>query len=877
MADTLCSRLEKVVKRLPDKRAIIYFDGTTWRSLSYDGFYKRIKSTASYIIQNGIASPSHSPRVSRGGVQSRPTDKSKIAIILGNSPEWAIAYFSVIYSGCIAVPIDVQDSSENIKNILIDSEACGVFISDDIFDRLKPAIEPLNLKRFAVRPLERNSHSQGLTPTVDSPLFTDIASLLYTSGTTAAAKGVILTHKNFISDFDSINLTGLCTEKDKMVCCLPLFHSYPFMINLVLPLLTGASVIFTPSLKGEDLLSSMKDNRATIFVGVPELFAMIYKKIAQKISSINILLRIFIKAISELLWLLRKKTGLNLSKFLFAKIHSVFGKELRFFASGGARLDPVVAKGLFKLGFTVLEGYGLTETSPVVTFNPISKPKIGSAGIPIDGVEVKIEEPSPSGIGEILIKGENVMSGYYKKPEQTKEVIRQGWFYSGDLGYKDEDGYVFITGRKKELIVLSSGKNIYPEDIEAYYKRSEFIKEICVFDPAAFGKSETGIFALVIPDMDTFRRFGETDIDRVIRGKIEDLSKATAPHTRITDFRISLEELPKTRLGKIKRYKAHDAFKRLYQVKVYRKPAPLTEWERIVMQHPVFKTIINYMESERKFEGEIRPGDSLELGLGLDSLGRIELLSMLEEAFNITIPQKTAAGWFTLKDAVEGVKNLTKRIPSEEILEKPVIVEKKFWEESIKKLPPVTLLNKIEIAPAVHIKILTFLVVKLIYAYFRVFYKLRIYGRENIPEQGPYILCVNHTSYYDAFLVAASVAFKSELNLYFMGFRGYFEVPIIRNTIKAGKIIPVDTAKDLLPAMCAASYVLRHKRSLCVFPEGERPIDGKMKKFKKGVGILSKELNIPLVPVVIKGAFRAWPRSKTFPGIHPIQVNFGKP
>ena len=296
MTDTLCSRLEKVVKRLPDKKAIIYFDGTTWRSLSYADFYKRIKSTANYIIQNSIASPAHSLGVPRRGVPGRPRDKSKIAIILENSPEWAIAYFSIVYAGYIAVPIDVQDSSENIKNILIDSEACGVFISDDIFDRLKPAIEPLNLKRLGVKREQPQVLLTGVQrQNWDSPLFTDIASLLYTSGTTAAAKGVILTHKNFISDFDSINLTGLCTENDKMVCCLPLFHTYSFMVTLILPLLTGASIIFTPSLKGEDLLSSIKDNRATIFVGVPELFAMIYKKIDQRINSINILLRIYLQ------------------------------------------------------------------------------------------------------------------------------------------------------------------------------------------------------------------------------------------------------------------------------------------------------------------------------------------------------------------------------------------------------------------------------------------------------------------------------------------------------------------------------------------------------------------------------------------------------
>lgn len=860
MANTLNSRLDITIKRLPDKAAFIYFDGTIWKSLSYAGFYQKLQCLAGYLIQNNI------------------TNKTKAAIILKNCPEWAIAYFSIIYAGCIAVPIDIQDSLENIKNILADCEVGCVFISKDELDRLKPVLILPNLKKTIVVEEIENILSKPSFQKENFPAIKDddMASLLYTSGTTASSKGVMLTHKNFISNFDAINLTGLFTEKDRMVCCLPLFHSYPFMVNLISPLLTGASIIFAPSLKGEDLLSSVRGNNATVLVGVPELLSMIYKKIIQKMSSINILLRLILNGLSAGFWLLRRKTGLNLSKSLFKKIHSVFGKDLRFFTSGGARLDPAVAKGLFKLGFTILEGYGLTETSPAVAFNPINKPKIGSVGVPLHGVEVKVDKPSPSGVGEILIKGKNVMLGYYKKPKKTRQVMKAGWFYSGDLGYKDKDGYIFLTGRKKELIVLSSGKNIYPVDIEAYYKRSEFIKEICIFDPAKFGKIETGIFALVVPNMDTFKRYGETDIDRVIRAKIDDLSKLAAPHTRITDFRINLEELPKTRMGKIKRYKAEDAFRMLYQKEMH-KPPILTEEEKVFMEHPAAKAIINYMRSERKFDGELRPSDSLELGLGLDSLGRIELLSMLEETFKMTIPQPMAAGWFTLEDVVEGINNLTKKLRPEEILAKPAITGKKLWQELLKKFPPSGLLSKIEITPTAFLKILAFLVLNLLRAYFRVFYRLRIYGSENIPQMGPYILCINHTSYYDAFIVGASVPFKSELNLYFMGYRGYFEVSLIGNTVRAGRVIPIDTAKDLIPAMQAASYVLGHKKGLCIFPEGERSIDGKMKRFKNGVGILSKELNIPLIPCIIKGAYQAWPRTKRFPGIHPMQISFGKP
>ena len=206
MADTLNSRLDKVVERLPDKEALVYFDGTVWKSLPYKDFYHRIRCIAEHLIQTGIS------------------DKSKVAIILKSCPEWAICYFGIIYAGCIAVPVDMQDSAEGIKNILTDCGVSCVFISSSELDRLKPALEPLDLKKIIVveeieNILSGASYQKQKLPAIN---YDDIASLLYTSGTTASAKGVMLTHKNFISDYDAVKLTGLCSEKDKIVCCLPL-------------------------------------------------------------------------------------------------------------------------------------------------------------------------------------------------------------------------------------------------------------------------------------------------------------------------------------------------------------------------------------------------------------------------------------------------------------------------------------------------------------------------------------------------------------------------------------------------------------------------------------------------------------------------------
>ena len=282
-------------------------------------------------------------------------------------------------------------------------------------------------------------------------------------------------------------------------------------------------------------------------MGVPQLYHLLHKAIFEKIPNPLILLPV-LKAGN----LARKALRLNLNKILLKKLHQKFGSSLRFFASGGARLDPKVGRGLTLLGFTILEGYGLTETSPVVTFNPLKRVRIGSVGPPIPEVKIKINNPNRANIGEILIQGPNVMKGYYKKPKETLEVLKEGWFYSGDLGFIDKKGYLHLTGRSKEIIVLSSGKNIYPEEIENHYLKSPYIKEMCVLETTSAGLSS--LYAVVFPNVDYFRKTREINIQGKIRWILENLSKELPSYKRIMGFAIAKEELPKTRLGKLKRY-----------------------------------------------------------------------------------------------------------------------------------------------------------------------------------------------------------------------------------------------------------------------------------------------------------------------------------
>ncbi len=284
----------------------------------------------------------------------------------------------------------------------------------------------------------------------------------------------MLTHKNIFSNFQSIDKLKLFSDKDNFISILPLHHAFPFTVTLITPLFCRSRVTYASSLRSDELLDLMRETGVTVLAGVPQLFSLFYKNISDKIKNAPFLFRAPILGLIEILWQIRRFSGINLSKMALPKIHRPFGRSLRFFISGGAKLNEEAARFLMKTGFIILEGYGLTETSPGVTFNLLKKQKIGSAGRAIPDVELKINDPDAAGMGEVLIKGPNVMKGYYNRAQETSSVLKDGWFYSGDLGHIDKDGYLYITGRKKEIIVLSSGKNIYPEEIESYYIKSPY-------------------------------------------------------------------------------------------------------------------------------------------------------------------------------------------------------------------------------------------------------------------------------------------------------------------------------------------------------------------------------------------------------------------
>jgi long-chain acyl-CoA synthetase len=868
-ANSLHDNLLEVALRFPDKIAIQSQRQKGFDSYTYSELVKKSKLFGYCLIRQGIH---------KG---------DRIGIILDNCPEWVFSYFGTIFAGAIAVPLDPQLSSRDVCNLLLDAGAKAIFGATEHIELLRDVRSKLGfIDKFILVDsqegvdgfLALNSDSaigidRCIWPKVNRD---DIASLLYTSGTVAEPKGVMLTHGNFLSDFTSCRSLNLSSHKDCFLSILPLFHAYSFMATLILPLFTGAKVVYPQNLKSYKLQECMKEAGVSVVIGVPQVFSSIYKEIVENINKLSFSKRVLISGLINLLWNIRRLAGLNLSKIFLRKIHNKFGKDLRYLVSGGARLDTDICRGLLKFGFTILEGYGLTETAAVVTLNLSKKSKINSVGKPLPGIALKIVNPDATGGGEIAISGGNVMRGYFNKPQQTQEALKNGWFHTGDLGYIDRQGYLYISGRAKEIIVLSSGKNIYPEEIESYYEKAVSVKELCVFEMRD-SRGLDSLQAVVVPNFDYFKKAEGGNILGKIKWEFENISYSLPSYKHITRFILAKDDLPRTRLGKIKRYEVKNKYleQLALQDKSRRKVTKVYPAEDLkIINSEIGSKVIGYVKDALSLEERPDIDDHLELDLGVDSLGKVELITGLERLFGISISDDEAGGISSIRQIISKLEEL---VFKKEKRGSVVRTKEPSWYAILHQEPPREIIDKINLQSSIFNRIFSLAVIKLFFVLFKIFWRIRVEGRENLPKEGPFVLCPNHSSYLDGFIVAVGVPFSVEMNLYFIGWKQIFEHPTLKWSNKAARLIGIDSSAELMGTMQVASFILRNKKNICMFPEGQRTIDGKISEFRKGVGILVKELNVPVVPVAIKGAFQAWPRTRRMPRPCPIRIVFGKP
>jgi long-chain acyl-CoA synthetase len=838
-------RIQQTALHYPDKTAIQMKTGDHYQRYTYRELVTAVASVAHGLAEQGIV---------KG---------DRVALLSENRLEWVLAYLSVVALGAVIVPMDAQLTDKEVAVLLKSSGAKAIGVSASCREKLP---KDAGLLVISFDPGKDLQFSTLLTAHPDAtmpppPAADDLAALLYTSGTTGDPKGVMLSHGNLASNAQSLIKLNILRIEDNVLCILPLHHTYPSMACIVLPLSQGTTVTYLNSLKGPDIMQCMQETGVNAMLGVPQFFAGLRRAIFDEIRKKPFVVRTIVNFLLLLNGLLRKYLNMNIGKKLFAKVHAKFGPSFRFFSSGGARLDPEVFTDMARLGFTIIEAYGLTETSPAATFNPLDRQKAGSIGIPVPDVSVRIVNPDEHGQGEIAIRGPNVMQGYYHKPEETAEVLKDGWFTTGDLGYRDRDGYFFITGRSKEMIVLSTGKKIFPDELEKFYKQIPEIKEICLM------QGERGLEAAVVPDFEYLRSMNLSNSRETIAFEIEDLAKDLPPYKRITGLKIFKDPLPATRLGKLKRKAVAD----LYRQQGERAENPVAEIDRDFLGTPEAKKLLTCLEpfSAKK---HILPDDNLELDLGLDSLMRVELVVSIEKTFGIGLPESFGSEVFTVKDAVVKIRELLAAGPSaagERV--------RLSWGEILAQEPSDEVKKTLSLDAGPLGNCGRYAIKFFVKVILMVYGRLSVRGLENLPTQGPFIIAPNHLSLADAPSVMAAMSWKIGSRTFFLGATEYFGGPAMAGVAKLIQVIPVDMDTRLYNALQLSAYVLRQGKVLCVFPEGTRARDGKLHEFKKGVGIIAKELNVPIVPVAISGTYAMLASGKTVPVPAKISVTFGEP
>lgn len=498
-------------------------------------------------------------------------ERSHIALIGENRVQWALSYLTLAYFNYVIVPIDRNLHENEILNVIHESDATVVIFSgqyEQLFAEARTSLHHVkqficmdppqpNSMFYSMPELLRNASSLSPeeAPTIDPEA---LAVIIFTSGTLGRAKGVMLSQRNITSNLMSMLSIFMMYPEDRFLSVLPIHHTYECTCGMLCPLYAGSSIHYARSLK--TVTDDLQKVKATILLGVPLLYDKMFKRIHKGIQEK--------RAVSAMLSPLITMTDLmqtvgwkNAKKAVFKELHHKFGGSIRFFIAGGAAPDPVVAKGLRDLGFNFIQGYGLTETSPILALNSPYFLKDDAAGFPLPGCEIKIDAPDKDGIGEVFGKGPNIMLGYYKNPTATDEVFQEGWFKTGDLGYIDADGFLHISGRKKNVIISRSGKNVFPEEIEDVLNRSPFILESLVYgmdDP----KLDEVIAAQIVPDAEAFIELSESSgkgitkelIHQVIADEIAKANKQLSSYKQVRKFIVRETELQKTTTQKIKRF-----------------------------------------------------------------------------------------------------------------------------------------------------------------------------------------------------------------------------------------------------------------------------------------------------------------------------------
>ncbi|MCY4085658.1 MAG: AMP-binding protein [Actinomycetia bacterium] len=794
--------LEEVAYRFSDRPALLFKTGLRYRRWSYRGLLQDSGRLASELQRRGVA------------------EGDRVLVWGPNCPQWVLAFFACLRVGAVVVPLDVRGSPDFAHDVATQTDPRLLFAS-----RVTPsAYRQLGLPTVFFEEMEKLLQSQGApTPVELRP--DDLAEVMFTSGTTGNPKGVMLTHKNLMANLESVRQHIPGEPSYRLVSILPLSHMFEQVGGLLIPLSAGANVTYPASLKPVTLLKTLAERRATLLLVVPQALDLLLKGVEREVS------RQGRERVWRLLLNAARFAPYPVRRLLFRSVRRRFGGALTHIVAGGAALDPHLGAKWAAMGFKLIQGYGATEASPVISCHTIRNPRYDSAGPPIPGVDVRIASD-----GEIMVRGPNLTPGYWKAPEQTARVFTDGWYHTGDQGFLDENGFIHVNGRKKDMIVLANGQNVFPEDVEATLQRHPAVEDAAVVGvPRDTG---TEVHAAL-----------RVDNEAAARDAVTWANGTLAEHQQIRGFTIwPQEDFPRTHTFKVKKGLVLEA------VMASPSGSPPRAQQPVVQGEPrsVRQVVAEVAELDA---GAVAAGHALDTDLGLDSLGRVELLSLIEQELGVYVDETEVAPSTTVAEIERLVEGRTNAVTQETAALSFPRWPMMGWCGALRAL----------------------LQTLLAFPLFSVGHRSRVSGLEHLRGlDEPAIYAINHNiTRWDTSLLLKTLPRHLRRRLAYAAaaevtFGSVWKGPLASLLLNA---FPLYRQQGVRASLEHIGRLLDDGWSIGIFPEGAQEISEEMLPFQAGTGLLAVECRAPVVPVRISGDNRSlWPpRRKT------LAVTVGEP
>ncbi len=810
-------------------------------------------------------------RLAAGLLKAGLNHGDRVVLMAPNSANWIISALGVMFTGAVIVPVDTQMPGEDLEHVLSDCDPFFIFTTKALKKRVPDIAHTSKIYLFDAEDGSPQNWEKLLArdPAQPSVQEDDIAAIFYTSGTTGPPKGVPLNHSNLTSNVQALQPERFLDHNDRVLVPLPFHHVYPFTVGILIEFTLGSPVIVPYSLVGPQIMRALREGKATAMLGVPRLYQAIWEALESRVHGRGRLFAGLFKFLLKTSMILHRRLRIRLGKTLFSRLHKRLAPDLRLVVSGGAALDPDLGRKFQALGWEVATGYGLSETSPILSFNPPWEAKLKSAGKVLSGVELAIDD-SKTGedIGEVMVRGPNVFNGYWNLPEKSGQVLDDtGWFRTGDTGRLGSDGYLYLEGRESSMITLSGGENIDPERVEKTLTETREIREAGVLE------YQDRLGAVVVPDPDLIREATGEDLRQKIKETVAGAADTLPSHHRPGMLRISLDPLPRTRLGKLRRHKLKEMFQNLKDSDAASEaraepvsPETMAPEDQQLLSDPRARKAWDYL-TEHYPDMRLTPDTSLSLDLGIDSLNWINLTLDLREFAGVELDDSAIA-------RVQNVRDLLR-----ETTDAPVVkTEKRDLAEELKN--PEKLLDSQQTDLLKSQGPVTRLSAYILLGLARGFISLllRVETRGQLPENTACIIAPRHLSVLDP-LVIVKILDKNRLNnLYWAGWTGLlFSSPLRRWFSRTARVLPIDPGAAPRASLALAAAVLKREHGLIWFPEGQRSPDGKLQKFKPGIGMVLRAHPVPVVPVWIQGTWEAMPPGRFWPRPGKSLIIIGDP